>query len=169
MKTLFLLAVFLITFFSCKDQKDQNKATGQNAKTINFKGSKDNSKPIIKVNKQYDSNGNLIKYDSIYSFYHTSKGRDSVKIALDSVFENFKSTYKNDFRNLLDKNFNELFLSDSLFKYDFPNEDYFKKRYELNTKKFDELFRKMDSLKLNFLNKTNSEPPANIKRKKSSQ
>lgn len=167
MKNIFLFITVAAAIMGCNSES-QNRSEKQIPKAIsNAQTIGKNPKVDIKVNKQYDSKGNLIKYDSTYSYFHTSKGRDSVKIALDSVFRDFKLAYRDDFSKLVDKQFKDLFLSDTLFKFDFLNEDYFKKRFEMNTKKFDELFNQMDALKSDFLKKVYPEQPMKNRKKKS--
>lgn len=136
-------AIALITA-SC-NQQDKSK-TIHSEQTIET-----NPKVEIKVNRTYDSKGNLIKYDSLYSYIYTTKGRDSLKISTDSLFNQFKSYYKNSVSHLLDDKMKDIFFNDSLFIYDFPNEDYFSKRFELNSQKMKELFITIDSLKNTFL------------------
>jgi hypothetical protein len=51
-----------------------------------------------------------------------------------------------------------MFLNDTLFKYDFLNEDFFKKRFELNDLLMSDMLRQMDSLKTAYLKETGREP-----------
>ncbi|MCB4234259.1 hypothetical protein LDL59_01710 [Kaistella anthropi] len=46
----------------------------------------------IKVNKEYDENGNLIRYDSTYTYYYSNIEGD--EIAADSIFNNFRICLK---------------------------------------------------------------------------
>jgi hypothetical protein len=103
-------------------------------------------KADIRVNKKFDDKGNLIQYDSTYSYFYSSPGFKN-SISSDSVFGNFKLPLRNDYKDLLDENMNSLFFNESLFKYDFYNNDYFLKRYELNMQQFENMFRHMDSIK----------------------
>jgi hypothetical protein len=117
----------------------------------------ENPKVNVKVNKKYDDKGNLIRYDSTYSYVYSSGGKDSVKESVDSVFKRFRSYYNENFSANMDKKLNELFWNDSLFKYDFMNKDFFSKRFELNEERMDTIFREMDSLKNEFLKKPKKE------------
>ena len=118
-----------------------------------------NPKVAVKVNKKYDAHGNLIKFDSTYTYIYTSKGMDSIKVAMDTLINRFKSTYKNGFSGVLNKRLDELFLNDSLFKYDFLNDDFFTKRFNLNTQRLNEAFQEVDSLKNAFLNQSLKKQP----------
>lgn len=136
-----------MSVISCAQDKKTKPKTVQTEKKEG-----DNPEVTIKVNKKYDTKGNLIKLDSTYSYFYTAKGRDSVKVGLDTAIRRFKSLYNEKFSAILDESFNETFLNDSLFKYDFFNEDYFSKRFELNKQKMDEMLFRMDSLKNSFFN-----------------
>jgi hypothetical protein len=96
-------------------------------------------KTDIRVNKKYDDKGNLIQYDSTYSYFYSSPGFKN-SISSDSLFNNFKIPLRNDYKGLLDENMNSIFFNDSLFKYDFYNSDYFSRRFHMNMLKFENMF-----------------------------
>jgi hypothetical protein len=147
MKTFLLFLTIIFLIFSCKDQ---NKSPN----TIHTSQSKgQNPKEDVQVNKTFDKKGNLVKFDSTYTYSYTSNGLDSSRVMLDTVLQHFKSFYDSDFSERWNKEFEKVFLSDSLFKYDFPNEDYFSKRFELNTEHMKKMMLQMDSMKTNILKK----------------
>jgi len=135
------MAALVIT--ACHHSKSEKPTLAQLAQA-------DTSKPDvkIKVNKQYDDKGNLIRYDSAYSYIYSSPGmRFDKSISPDSVYGIFGNPFFNIYRSLLDTNMNSIFFNDSLYKYDFFNRDYFSRRFQLNMKRFENMFRQMDSLK----------------------
>jgi outer membrane lipopolysaccharide assembly protein LptE/RlpB len=161
--SIFVLLALLITA-ACGGQ---TKNKEEESKRITIKQTEGESPQITtSVNKHNDSKGNLIKFDSTYSYFYSSKGHDSTKIALDTVLAEFKSFYYENFKTHIDKRFNDIFLTDSLFKYDFLNDDYFRKRFELNMNKMNDLFREMDSLKIHYLKSTQSEKTKDKKKLK---
>lgn len=165
-KILKLIAVISSTaiMISCNAQ---NKEKERNLKTISSEKTEGTNPRIkTKVNKQYDSKGHIVKFDSTYSYYYTSKGFDSTKVKLDTIIKEFKSFYTTNLITGFNKRLNDIFLADSLFKYDFLNKDYFRKRFELNAVKMNELFREMDSLKTNYLKLIQPEKPVNKKKTK---
>lgn len=119
-------------------------------------------KTDIQVNKKFDDKGNLIQYDSTYSYFYSSPNSRFNNINSDSVFKNFNEPFGNNFNDLFDENMNSIFFNDSLFKYDFYNKDYFSKRFQLNMRRFENMFKEMDSLKSDWLNQTY--PQGNIKK-----
>jgi hypothetical protein len=135
-----LIAIALsVTLISCNGQtnkKSENNKSNANPQTN------------IKVDKQYDSNGNLIKYDSSYSYYYSNIKDD--KNRRDSIFSNFKNQFNRKYFFSNDPYFNDFFFQDSLLKYDFYRKDFFLNRFRNNMRMMDSLFWGMDSLKNSF-------------------
>lgn len=144
MKKLVLIMILSSIFGGCNGQKKQNEKW--NALT-DSKDTVMKPKTDIRVNKKFDSKGNLIHFDSTYSYSYSSPSHGKMSISGDSLFGNFKTPLKNDYKDLFDKNMNSIFFNDTLFKYDFFNDDYFSKRFELNRRLFDNMFKQMDSIK----------------------
>ena len=132
--------ILTVTLSSCNGQKVKKEI----ADTANVNAPKTD----IRVNKEYDKNGNLIKYDSTYSyFYSNSKNNDGKR---DSIFESFKNHFNQDYFFSNEPYFHDLFFQDSLLKYDFYKKDFFYDRFRQNMNRMDRLFREMDSLKNGF-------------------
>jgi hypothetical protein len=133
----FVLVSVLLTvgLSSCNGQERKKTVT------------KDQNKPKtnIKVIKKYDKNGNLVKYDSTYSYYYSNVKNDS--IVRDSAFSQFRRYFNNKYKFSEEPFFRDLFFQDSLLKYDFYNKDFFSKRFQNNMDKMGKLFDQMDSLK----------------------
>jgi|WetSurMetagenome_2_1015567.scaffolds.fasta_scaffold02741_5 hypothetical protein len=102
----------------------------------------------IKVKREFDKNGNLVKFDSTYSYYYSNvKSNSRLR---DSIFNNFKNQFNHKYFFSKDPFFNDFFFSDSLLKYDFYKKDFFLERFRNNMNRLDSLFWGMDSLKNNF-------------------
>ncbi|HKR06193.1 MAG TPA: hypothetical protein VJY62_16275 [Bacteroidia bacterium] len=157
-----LMAIMLLSFLvgGCNGQKKQNE---KSAKQLALTDTTYRPKVDVRVNKKYDEKGNIIQYDSTYSYYYSSPGTSENSISSDSVFSNFKIPLRNDYKGLFDDNMNSIFFNDSLFKYDFYNNDYFIKRFHLNMNRFENLFRQMDSIKSGMFRDTY--PEGTIKKK----
>jgi hypothetical protein len=132
-----------ITLVSCNGQKTkQDKESKEELNT---------PQTNIKVDKQYDKNGNLLKFDSTYSYYYSNVKSDTN--LRDSIFNDFKNQFNQRYFFSKDRYFNDFFFVDSLLKYDFYKKDFFINRYRNNMNRIDSLFRSMDSLKNSFFNK----------------
>ena len=139
-----LIAIALsFTLLGCNGQTGK-----QNGDSVN-KGT--NPQTSIKVDKKYDSKGNLINYDSTYSYYY-SNIKDNKGLE-DSIFANFKNQFNNKYFFSTNPYFNDFFFQDSLLKYDFYRKDFFINRFRNNMRMMDSLFWGMDSLKNSFFNK----------------
>lgn len=145
------VSLFLSVLVGCKGQVTDK--TGSNKlDTIN----KIEPKTNIKVNKEYDENGNLIRYDSTYSYYYSNIEGDS--LLRDSVFNKFRNFFHEEYNFSDEPFFNNLFFQDSLLKYDFYNNDFFIKRFKNNQMQMNDFFLQMDSLKNRFFEYQFSQP-----------
>ncbi len=140
LKCLMMLAVTL-AFSACSGQAIKT----ENNKAVNSTGL---PKADVKVNKEYDENGNLIRYDSSYTYYYSGIQGDS--IAEDSIYDRFRTMFDSEFPFSYDPFFNNVFFQDSLMKYDFYKEDFFTQRFRQNLKQTEKMFQKMDSIKNKF-------------------
>jgi hypothetical protein len=122
-----------------------------------------NPKVSIKVNKKYDEKGNLVQYDSSYSYFYSTPGGNIESISSDSFYNQFGELFHSRYNDFLRHRFDNIFFNDSLYKYDLLNRDFFDKRFELNNSMFYGLFREMDSLKMEMLK--HSYPNGVMKRK----
>ena len=139
-----IIAIALsVTLISCDGQTKGQKREDEKGPA--------NPQTSIKVNKKYDDKGNLVKYDSSYSYYYSNIKED--KNLRDSIFNSFRNTFGNKYFFSRDPYFNSLFFEDSLLKYDFYRRDFFLNRFRNNMQKMDSLFWRMDSLKNNFFSK----------------
>ena len=103
----------------------------------------------IRVNRQYDEDGNLIAFDSTYTSIF--RGRAGDASFMDSVFQDFKPRFGTRFPFLTDPGFNDLFFQDSLFHHDFFHGDFFRKRMEMNQRFMERMMAEMDSMKNAYL------------------
>ena len=128
---------------------------GQNVKNENQSNSKDilgnlNNMPNedIKVNKEYDEDGNLTRYDSTYTYYYSNIDKNIA--AKDSIYENFRKMFEMSYPFSNKSYFNDLFFQDTLLKYDFYKDNFFLERFRQNSMHLDRMFLEMDSLKNKF-------------------
>lgn len=140
-RIVFITLVIAMTIMSCYgQQKNSDKQSEQNVPQSN-----------IIVNKEYDEQGNIIKYDSTYSYYYSNiEGDTSLK---DSIFNNFMNHFNRSYFFSNQSFFKNSFFQDSLLMYDFYKKDFFYDRFKNNMESMDSLFRKMDILKNDFFNK----------------
>ena len=105
------------------------------------------------VHKEYDDLGNLIKYDSIYSYDYSNTKDDSIKINLDSIMDSFRGYFEDKVPFDWKRDFSYFPKTDSLFMKDFFKEDYFYKNWERHHSDIEDMIKKMDSVRNAFLRK----------------
>jgi hypothetical protein len=131
---------------SCNGQSAKEKkgepVKGQNDTTQNL------PKTDIKVNKEYDEKGNLIRYDSAYSSFYSNISGDS--LLGDSLLNEFKSQFNKQYFFSQRPFFQDFFFQDSLLQYDFYKNDFFSNRFRNNWQRMDSIFLQMDSIKNKF-------------------
>jgi hypothetical protein len=103
------------------------------------------------VHREYDEFGNLIKYDSIYSWSYSNKEGDSIQVNLDSIMGTFRNHFELITPYKDQQQFRYFPRPDSLFMHDFFKEDYYFKNWEDNQNDLEKMIRQMDSMRNNFL------------------
>jgi hypothetical protein len=152
-KNLLILITSLMLLTACEGQNKQKSLSEQSGNTsVPLTDSLKNKPDVrVKVNKKYDDKGNIVRYDSTYSYIYSGPGGKLQSSSNDSIFNSFRSYFHSNHRDLINPKTDHIFFNDSLFKYDFFNDDYFFKRFELNRRFFDDMYKQMDSLKNDFL------------------
>ena len=149
-----LLALTFFLSVSCNGQKNgTNKAE-----------TKESEKQIIeapkgswKVDKEYDQNGNLIRYDSIYSWSSNSESFNLSSIDRDSVMQAFKSKFFTNFSAFENQGFEDVFSQDSLFSKRFFNDHFFGSDFGNDFMDIDKISQQMIERQKKFLEKYRSE------------
>lgn len=140
--TVMFIAVLLI-FSGCNGQtikKEKNKQEQDTAIK-----SENSPQENISVNKEFDESGNLIRYDSTYTYYYSNiEGNENLA---DSVLNNFRNMFLKTYPFSTKPYFDNLFFEDSLLQYDFYKKDFFYNRFRQNMQKMDKMFLEMDSIK----------------------
>lgn len=110
-----------------------------------------NPKVHYNVHKVYDKNGNLISYDSTYSwsYHHGSMGKS---IDVDSVMRKFMPYFRQNFPNADTKSMRQHFLGspDSAMILDFFNNKNFFDQWQGQLFNFQQQIKEMDSLRNRF-------------------
>jgi hypothetical protein len=141
-----LIMITFLLALSCQHNTDRQISRLENDSAL----STDSIKPDvnIKVNRHYDDDGNLIGYDSVYSSFYSSMQGDTAR--MDSVMHGFDTFFRRHHSFGFDRQFNSLFFEDSLRHFDFFQDDFFRKRYELNDSYLQDMMQRMDSVKNHF-------------------
>ena len=103
----------------------------------------------VRVNKQYDAQGNLISFDSTHTSIY--RGQNGPADLMDPLFQDFKPRFGTGYPFLNDPGFNDLFFNDSLMHQDFFHDNFFRKRMEMNQRYLEQMMTRMDSVKNAYL------------------
>ena len=148
MKNYILLLFLALLCVNCNGQVDQKiKVENNDIET---------PKGAWKVNKEFDENGNLIRYDSIYSWSSNSKF-DNLSITKDSLRKSFRSKLFKNFSEFENKGFQNMFSQDSLFSNHFFYDSFFGSPIGIELIDIDKLQQQMIQKQKKFLEKYQSE------------
>ncbi len=106
----------MLAISSCNAQQDKT------VKLIDTAASQNQPKVTSKVNKRYDKNGNLIGYDSTYTWSYSSKSvKPGRHVDADSVWDSFKRQFNMGFHMMptgiwTDSTFDRQFGTHGFFK-----------------------------------------------------
>jgi len=148
MKNIIAILVLLV-ISGCKGQEKENEEVPKEEKQELAQ----EPKGQWEVHKEYDDLGNLIKYDSIYSYSYSNIEGDSVKINLDSIMDSFRGYFKDKVPFEWKRDFSYFPKTDSLFMKDFFEEDYFFRNWQEHHSDIENMMKKMDSVRNSFLRK----------------
>lgn len=147
---LFLFVAILAT--SCNAQDTENSSKNSSDLEIQ-KDSLQKPKGNWKVNKELDENGNIIRYDSIYSW---SSSGNIKGIESDSIINQMRSMMQKRFSMLQSPNLNGFADQDSImkpfFSDDFFKDDFFSNRMPSGFPNMDDVMKQMEAMRQNFFN-----------------
>ena len=104
-----------------------------------------------KVNKKVDENGNVIQYDSTYTWSYSNVKGDSVSVNLDSIMNSFNNFFETQSPFDWNHNFSFFPKNDSLLLKNFFKNDYFYNSWEKQHFDVEQMMRQMDSTRNEFL------------------
>lgn len=143
-----LLAGALLLLGSCHAQNDKNNDPAPANKSLAIHNDSTRRPDVrYKVNKQLDAKGNVIRYDSTYSYVYSGPVNGQLNTINDSLFGQLNSFFGIQYPGFFNGGSNNLFYQDSLFKPDFFNDDHFLKGLELQRQYFEQLYKQMESMK----------------------
>jgi len=145
MRNTVFMALLVFSFVSCKGQ-DKNNKDNLNAQTKTEKRIEELPKGKWEVHKELDENGNIIRYDSIYSWSSSGEYDNLSRINIDSLMRSHQSFVKKRFSAMRDNDFSYLFEKDSLFPKSFFEEDIFMDRFGEDFPEFETMISRMEQL-----------------------
>lgn len=115
----------------------------QNKLKDNNKINAENPHEEVKVNKKYDEKGNLIAFDSVYTYYYSNIEDDTLQ--MDSLLSDFNFYFDNMYGN--NNSWDNLFEPDSVFHSNFFSNDFFEDQFLQQNQQMLKIMQEMDSIK----------------------
>lgn len=142
-KTMIFSVILSFMLVSCNGQNNTERTSQK----------KDTIKPEIgiKVHKEYDDDGNLIRVDSSYTYFYSNIKNDS--LLEKEIFDNFKFDFNSHFKSLDSLLIEDFFIQEPFNLDNFYTDEFFKDNFKLHQKRIDDILRQMDSLKNSYYNK----------------
>ncbi|WP_167618941.1 hypothetical protein [Maribellus sediminis] len=141
MKLLFAITVVALFTFGCNAQSVEKDK----------KGTQNKPKESWKVDKEVDENGNVVRYDSTYTWSYSNVDGDTINVNVDSLMQSFQSYFNDRMPSVFGQNFMEPMLNDSLLPRDLFGENYFHDRFKDEFFDMDKMIQQMDSIRSQFL------------------
>lgn len=144
-----ILSVLLSTGCNSNDNKDKEVDIGKSDEMAQApKGS-------WKVNKEFDEAGNLIRYDSIYTWSSGSDLENLATLDRDSTLKSLQSKFYRNFSKFdFDKEgIGDLFAEDSLFTKRFFNNDFFENDFGKDFMDIEKMHERMLAMQKQFLDR----------------
>lgn len=152
MKKIAILSLAAMLNISCNAQEAKKEEKSQTDKD-NLSQTAVEPKGTWKVDKEFDENGNLIRYDSIYSW---SSGDDLDRLSYldrDSTLQSMQSKFYRNFSQFGNQGFDDFFSSDSLFTNRFFDDDFFTSEFGEDFMDIDKMHKRMEAMQKKFLEK----------------
>lgn len=156
MKKIVILSLAAILSISCNAQENRKEGNQQKKKDTQLEASVE-PRGTWKVDKEFDENGNLIRYDSIYSW---SSGGDLDRLSTldrDSTLQSMQSRFYKNFSRFGNKGFDDNFSPDSLFTNRFFDDDFFTSQFGEDFMDIDRMHKRMEAMQKKFLEKYRAE------------
>lgn len=147
-----LTAILLLSLTGCRGQEKTDKGITEE------KMEKEQPKGVWKVDKEYDENGNLIRYDSIYSWSSGDTTFSNLaKMNRDSLLGNLESRFYGQFSQFRNQGFEDVFEPDSLFSKRYFNNDFFGSDFGEEFIELDNVYQSILERRKRFLEKYRSD------------
>lgn len=152
MKKYSLILLLALISIGCNGQENKTKTTEDSKAKIAEK-----PKGNWSVHKELDEHGNLIRYDSVYSWSSNYELNNLSSFDRDSLMQSFKSRFFTNFSTFKNEEFKDVFSQDSLFSKYFFNDSFFKSSFGKDFMDIDKLRQQMIERQRKFLEKYQSE------------
>ena len=150
MKKYVMLSLVAILATSCNAQEKKDQALVQEKENG---PAKDSPAGSWKVEKEMDENGNIIRYDSIYSWSSSGRHQNLGQQDLDSLLQSFGSFSHQGFPSMDGFDFPNSLRNDSLFLKGFFDDDFFQNGFNSHFPDMESFQQQLDSVQKYFFDR----------------
>lgn len=150
MKRVLIVLLTMLMSSSCSAQ-EENKESVQAEKNTDNVAESTEPKVSWKVNKETDEYGNVVRYDSIYTWSYSNVDGVHREIDVDSLMKQFDGFMEDRMPVMWNDQLWQPFEKDSLWRRDFWGDEFYQDRWRRDFYHFDQMFKRMDSLREHFL------------------
>jgi len=152
MRKIAILSLAAMLTVSCNAQENKKEGELSNEHDIKLSSSVE---PLgtWKVDKEFDENGNLIRYDSIYSWSSADNFDALSAQERDSILQSMQSEFYRNFSHFSNQGFDDIFSSDSLFTNRFFDDAFFTSQFGADFRDIDRMHQRMEAMRKEFLEK----------------
>ncbi len=147
MKKFAMLSLVALLATSCNAQEKRKPEVAQN----NDKTLKEEPKGTWEVNKEVDENGNIVSYDSIYSWSSDKNFKDMDIKDRDSLLQSVRSMFNEQLSTDGDQGFSDFFQNDSLLMDRFFSDDFFEHDFGGGIPNLEEMRQRMETMQQQFM------------------
>lgn len=155
---LFLLALLFLGN-SCQAQEKEEEMKAQEQKETK---KPETAGGAWKVHREFDESGNLIRYDSIYSWSSEDAMENLETLDRDSLLQAMRSRFYRHFTRIDSLAFPNFFGRDSLFTKGFFDDGFFKSDFGRDFLDIDHMRKRLEAIEEEFLRKYQSGPDPEI-------
>lgn len=152
MKRYIMVLLAALLSIGCNSQEENNK---DDKTTEKEQASTKTPKGSWEVNKEFDEEGNLIRYDSIYSWSSGENLDELASFDRDSVLRSMRSKFHRSFSNFDfdQEGFGNLFEEDSLFTKRFFDNNFFDSDFGRDFMDIDKMHERMQAMQKRFMDR----------------
>jgi hypothetical protein len=157
MKKFALLLITALVMFNCKGQTSASASGANDSPERIARKEKPNPDIQVRVNKTFDEKGNVIGYDSTYSYVYNYSDSNMNTAQEDSTISEFKNNFPENFRMNIDRGFdNDPLLNDPALSFRNSGSNDFIQQFKAEIAEFEQTLARLDSLNRQLLSQNYS-------------
>ena len=152
MRTTAIVLIGALSFGSCNAQEGKKEPAEK--KTEQDQAWSNQPKVSWDVKKELDDKGNIIRYDSTYTWSYSNMQGEPITVDADSVMRSFYQHFDRQFPSIWGRDLMNPFWDDTQMQRDFFRNDFFHDRWKNELFDLENMFHRMDSIRNDFFQRS---------------